>query len=180
MVKRLQENHTLSLPPLLLDRPMIPIADSPTGLLPVGSPSGTLRFFPGPLPASCLAFQDSSQVYCSPSHTRPQNNLKRTLSHSLVYPGAYQAFPDFPPPPAATSFHSSFPFCTFCNCGLCSYLAPVTSHVFQVQVHILRFHSKLPQILRNVHFLESACPPHSLCRPDSSCVVGLCSTPAVT
>ncbi|KAF4013431.1 hypothetical protein G4228_005079 [Cervus hanglu yarkandensis] len=43
-------------------KPMVPTADSPTGLLPQHSPSGTLCFFPGPLPASCLAFQDSSQM----------------------------------------------------------------------------------------------------------------------
>ena len=123
------------------------------------SPSGTLCFFPGPLPASCLAFQDSSQVYCSPSHTRLQRNLKRTLSHRLVSPGARQAFPDLPPPPAAATLHSSFPLCAFCHRGLCSYLTPATSHAFQVQVHILRFPSKLPEILRNVCFLAPACSP---------------------
>lgn len=160
----------------------ISTSESPTGFLPQHhSPSGTLCFFPGSLLASCLAFQDSCQVSCSPSHPRQQNKLK---THSVTggpLPGARQTFPDYhhQRQPVSTFPSPSAPQ-NFCNWDYVLNSSYQT-HVFQVWVYILCFHSlssqRYSKMFASLHLLVQ---PHSLHRPDSSCVVALISMPVPT
>lgn len=91
-----------------------------------------------------------------PSHMQLQNNLKRTWSHRLVSPGARQAFPDLPLPPAA-AFPVPSPSAPLVTVAYALILLQLPVMFFKFRSTSYVFTLKLPEILRNVRFLASAC-----------------------